>query len=161
MRGLDKLMGTSNQSHLQTHYRKVTRLDNKEVLLDADMIRLLIAIDENKPLQKIAQEVGMSPDQTNVTIDKLLELKLVEPVLTKDKSSMGGQFVKALEQNLSRAVGPMAQIILEDALIDLNLIGKDIPQNQAAELISLLAVEIPDEEVRMQFKKAMLPLIKA
>ena len=154
-------MGTSKQSHLQTHYRKVTRLDNKEVLLDADMIRLLIAIDETKPLQKIAQEVGLNLDQTNVTIDKLLELKLVEPVLTEGKSSMGGQFVKALEQNLSRAVGPMAQIILEDAFSDLNLTGKDIPQNQAAELISLLAVEIPDEEIRMQFKKAMLPLIKA
>ena len=154
-------MGTSNQSQLQAHYRKVTRLDNKEVLLDADMIRLLIAIDETKPLGKIAQEVGMNPDQLNVTLDKLLELKLVEPVLQKDKSSMGGRFLKALEQNLSRAVGPMAQIILEDALSDLNLTGKDIPQNQAAELISILAVEIPDEDVRMQFKKAMLPLIKA
>jgi molybdenum-dependent DNA-binding transcriptional regulator ModE len=161
LRGLDKPMGTTNQTHLQMHFRKVTRLDNKEVLLDADMIRLLIAIDEKKPLGKIAQEVGMSPEQINVTIDKLLELKLVEPVLEKAKSSMGGHFVKALQQNLSRAVGPMAQIILEDALSDLNLTGKDIPQNQAAELISLLAVEIPDEEIRMQFKKAMLPLIKA
>ena len=161
LRGLDQLMGTSNQNHLQTNYRKVTRLDNKEVLLDANMIRLLIAIDETKPLGKIAQEVGMSPEQINVTIDKLLELKLVEPALKKGKSRMGSSFVKALEQNLSRAVGPMAQIILEDALSDLNLTGKDIPQNQAAELISLLAVEIPDEEVRMQFKKAMLPLIKA
>lgn len=142
-------------------YRKVTRLDNKEVLLDADMIRLLIAIDETKTLGLIAKEIGMKPDRLMVTLEKLLELKLVEPVLKKNGSSLGGQFIKVLKHHLSRAVGPMAQIVLEEAMSDLNLSGQEIPQNQAAELISILAEEIPDEEVRMLFKKAMLPLIKA
>lgn len=142
------------------HYRKVTRLDDKEVLLDADMIRLLIAIDEAKALGQLAKEVGMNPEKLGITIEKLLALKLVEPV-RKNGSGLGGPFVKALKQHLSRAVGPMAQIILEDAMGDLNLSEADIPLNQAAELISVLAVEIPDEDVRMQFKKAMLPLIKS
>ena len=154
-------MGSSKHDHLHMRYRKVTRLDNKEVLLDADMIRLLIAIDETRSLGKIAQEVGMNPDKLSVTLEKLLELKLVEPVSKKNGSSLGAPFVKELKHHLSRAVGPMAQIILEDAMSDLNLSGKEIPRDQAAELISILAVEIPDEEVRMQFKKAMLPLIKA
>ena len=152
-------MGTSKQSHLQMHYRKVTRLDDKEVLLDADMIRLLIAIDEAKALGQIAKGVGMNPEKLGTTIEKLLALKLVEPV-RKNGSGLGGPFVKALKHHLSHAVGPMAQIILEDAMGDLNLSEKEIPLNQAAELISVLAVEIPDEDVRMQFKKAMLPLIK-
>lgn len=153
-------METSRHNRLQMHYRKITRLDNKEVLLDADMIRLLIAIDENKALGRIAQEIGMKPDKLGVTLEKLLELKLVEPA-SKNGSRLGSQFIDALKHHLSRAVGPMAQIILEDAVSDMNLSGKEIPQNQAAELISLLGVEIPEEDMRMQFKKAMLPLIKA
>ena len=32
----------------QTYYRKVIRKDHDQISLDADMIRLLIAIDENK-----------------------------------------------------------------------------------------------------------------
>ncbi|MGD9114540.1 MAG: hypothetical protein PVI77_19410, partial [Desulfobacterales bacterium] len=41
------------------YYRKVIRKDNEEVALDADMIRLLIAIDENKSLYQIAEEADM------------------------------------------------------------------------------------------------------
>ena len=37
------------------YYRKVIRKDNDAVALDADMIRLLIAIDENKNLYQIAE----------------------------------------------------------------------------------------------------------
>jgi hypothetical protein len=142
------------------HYRKVTRSDNKEVLLDADMIRLLIAIDETKALGRISQEIAMSPDKLSVTLEKLLKIKLVEPV-RKNGAGLGDQFIAVLKHHLSLAVGPMAQILLEDAMSEMNLSGKEIPPNQAAELISMLAVDIPDEDVRMQFKKAMLPLIKA
>jgi hypothetical protein len=35
-----------------------------------------------------------------------------------------------------------------------------IPKDQAAELISNLAVEIPDEGNRVQFQKSMIDLIK-
>ena len=142
------------------HYRKVTRSDNEEVLLDTDMIRLLIAIDETKALGRIAQEIGMSPDKLSASLTKLLEIKLVEPV-RKNGAGLGDQFITALKHHLSRAVGPMAQILLEDAMSDLNLSGKSILPNQAAELISVLAVDIPDEDIRIQFKKVMLPLIKA
>jgi hypothetical protein len=54
----------------------------------------------------------------------------------------------------------MAQILLEDALADMNLSAEGVPQEQAAELIGALAVEIPDEESRLKFKKVMLELIK-
>lgn len=153
-------MGTSQQGLLQMRYRKVTRMDNKEVVLDTDMIRLLIAIEENKALEQIAREVGMNTDVLSATLAKLLEVKLVEPV-RRNGGKVRSQFLEALKLHLSRAVGPMAQILLEDALSDMNLSGDEIPQNQAAELISVLAVDIPDEDVRIQFKKAMLPLIKA
>lgn len=141
-------------------YRKITRMDNKEVVLDTDMIRLLIAIEENKALEQIAREIDMDTDTLSATLAKLLKLKLVEPV-RKNGGKVRSQFLEALKLHLSRAVGPMAQILLEDAMSDMNLSGNGIPQNQAAELISVLAVDIPDEDVRIQFKKAMLPLIRA
>ncbi len=40
------------------YYRKVIRKDNDQVSLDADMIRLLIAIDENKSLSSDRRRSG-------------------------------------------------------------------------------------------------------
>ena len=69
-------------------------------------------------------------------------------------------FIQALKKNLSRAVGPMAEILIEDVAADMNLSTREIPLGQAAEFIGSLAMEIPDEESSVQFKKAMLELIK-
>ena len=141
------------------HFRKVTRLDSTEVCLDADMIRLLIAIDERKPLGRIAAEVGMKPNTLTATVSKLLELNLIEAV-QKNLPYLDDQFIAKLKSILSLAVGPMAEILIQDVLEDLNLSVNEIPKGQAAELISALSFEIPDEESRIQFKKEMLKLLK-
>ena len=152
-------MGMSPEVQLNNRDRKVTRLDGKEVSLDADMIRLLIAIDESKELVQIGRELGMTHDLLAATLAKLSAVNLIEPI-RKDIPCLDNGFLKALKLNLSRAVGPMAQILLEDALTDMKLSPSAIPKNQTAELIGALAMEIPDEEGRMQFKKAMLELMK-
>jgi hypothetical protein len=53
----------------------------------------------------------------------------------------------------------MAQIVLEDTVAEMHLDPSEIPVDQAADLINHLALEIPDEETRIQFKKAMIPII--
>ncbi|MEJ2475080.1 MAG: helix-turn-helix domain-containing protein [Desulfobacterales bacterium] len=152
-------MGMSPQHQLNNRYRKITRLNGKEVSLDAAMLRLLIAIDESKELGQIGRELGMPRDTLMTALARLAAVNLVEPI-RKDIPRRDGGFLEALNLNLSRAVGPMAQILVEDALSDMKLSSGPIPQSQAAELIAALALEIPDEEGRMQFKKAMLELMK-
>ncbi|KPJ75568.1 MAG: hypothetical protein AMJ54_14615 [Deltaproteobacteria bacterium SG8_13] len=141
------------------YFRKVTRLDSSEICLDADMIRVLIAIDETKDIGKVAREVSMDAPTIKATISKLLELHLIEPVQARGVY-LDEAFIHALKQNLSRAVGPMAEILIEDVATDMNLSAGEIPQGQAAEFIGSLAMEIPDEESSVRFKKAMLELIK-
>ena len=143
----------------KVYFRKVTRLDSSEICLDADMIRVLIAIDESKSLGTVAKEVSMDAASLKATISKLLELNLIEPV-QRDGVFLDAAFIQALKKNLSQAVGPMAEIIIEDVATDMNLSAGEIPQGQAAEFIGSLAMEIPDEESSVQFKKAMLELIK-
>ena len=140
-------------------FRKVERLDSEEICLDADMIRLLIAIDETKEMALIAKEVGMDLTTLNQTLKKLVELRLVEPI-KRDSPNLNKRFFIALKMNLSKAVGPMAEILIEDVLTDMELRASAIPKNQAAELISTLSLEVPDEDARIQFKKEMLEIIK-
>ncbi len=141
------------------YFRKVNRMDSEEISLDADMIRLLIAIDENKDMAKIANEVRMDVTTLNATLVKLLKLKLIEPV-KKAVPFLHKKFLQALKVNLLKAIGPMAEFLIEDVAANMKFPVSKIPIDQAAELISNLAVEIPDEEIRIQFEKSMIELIK-
>ena len=149
-------IGLTGRSNM--YYRKVIRTDNDEISLDADMIRLLIAIDENKSLNQIAEEVDMSGSEFKSALSKLLKQGLIEPVQKKlmvlDKS-----FLEMLRVNLSKAIGPIAEILIEDVAEEMQLEPSAIPINQAAELITQLSLEVPDEENQIQFKKSMIAIL--
>jgi hypothetical protein len=92
------------------------------------------------------------------TLRRLLEQGLVETV-QKRAALLDRSFLQTVQSSLTRAIGPMAQIVLEEAVAEMNLDPAGIPLDQAAELISRLALEIPDEESRTRFRKALIPLI--
>jgi len=140
------------------YYRKVIRKDNDAVSLDADMIRLLIAIDENKNLYQIAEEVDMGTATFKKALSRLLDQGLIEPV-QKDIPVLDQSFIQTLRINLSRAIGPMAEILIEDMAAEMEIDPAAIPVNQAAELIAHLSLEVPDEENQIQFKKSMLAIL--
>ena len=140
------------------YYRKIIRKDNDAVSLDADMIRLLIAINENKNLYQIAEEVNMGAAEFKKALSKLIDQGLIEAV-QKDIPVLDQAFIKTLRIHLSRAVGPMAEILIEDQADEMDINPAAIPVNQAAELIAHLSLEVPDEGNRMQFKKSMLAIL--
>jgi hypothetical protein len=139
-------------------YRKVIRADNDQVSLDADMIRLLIAIDEHKSLYQIADEVDMDNTTLKQALSKLLQQGLIEPV-QKDVPVLDESFLELLGINLSKAIGPMAEILIADNIEEMALNPHGIPVNQAAELITHLSLEIPDEEQQIRFKKSMIAIL--
>ena len=151
-------MDIGRPSHLENYYRKVIRKDNNEISLDADMIRLLIAIDENKSLYQIADEVEMEDATLKKNLSKLLQQGLIEPV-KKDLPVLDKIFLQALKINLSKTIGPMAVILIEEVVLDMELTAPEIPVHQAAELITALSHEIPDEIKRIEFKKSMMDIL--
>ena len=140
------------------YYRKVIREDNDEIALDADMIRLLIAIDESKSLNQIAEEVDMSNTAFKNALSKLLKQGLIESV-QKDLPVLDESFLETLRINLSKAIGPMAEIFIADAIEEMEMDSASIPINQAAELITQLSLEVPDQEHQIQFKKSMIAIL--
>ena len=155
---MGNIMSATRSDQVDLYFRKVIRKDSDEISLDADMIRLLIAIDENKSLYQIAEEVDMQAPTLKSTLSKLLEQGLIEPV-KKDIAYLDHLFLEALRINLSKVIGPMAEILIEDVVEDMNLKASEIPANQAAELINNLSLEIPDEKDRIEFKKSMLAIL--
>jgi hypothetical protein len=140
------------------YYRKVIRTDNDKVSLDADMIRLLIAINESKSLYQIADEVDMDNSSFRQALSRLLDQGLIEPV-QKDIPVLDESFLESLRINLSKAIGPMAEILIADVTEEMELDPDRIPVNQAAEMITHLSLEVPDEENQIQFKRSMITIL--
>lgn len=140
------------------YFRKNIRKDLQTVSLDADMIRLLLVIDEHKSLYQIAAEVEMDAATFKKTLQRLLAQGLVESV-QKHAPLLDKTFLHTVRLSLSRAIGPMAQLVLEETVAEMHLDPAGIPVDQAADLVHHLALEIPDEQNRIQFQKAMIPLI--
>jgi hypothetical protein len=140
------------------HLRRVIRPGQGDISLDAGMIRLLVAIDEKKTVAQTAAELKLELTALAPALARLLQLGLVEPV-TKAPAYLDSRFFTALNTQIIRAVGPIGAVLIEDALGDLGLTMNTVPVRQAAELVALLANEIPDPGRRVQFQKAMLPLI--
>ncbi len=139
-------------------YRKIHRKDHDQIALDAEMIRLLIAIDEKKSLSQIAAEVQMEPTTLKKNLGKLIQLGLVEPI-KKGLPVLDKIFLQALNINLSRAIGPMAELLIEEVASEMEITGPGIPVHQAAEMITTLSHEIPDPEKRIEFKKSMMDIL--
>jgi hypothetical protein len=139
-------------------FRKVIRKDVQNISLDADMIRLLLVIDEQKSLYQIAADVEMDAATFKTTLRRLLEQGLIESV-RRQTPVLGRAFIQLLTLNLARAIGPMAQIVIGDGLAEMRLDPAGIPVDQAAELVNRVALEIPDGPNRALFKKAMIPII--
>jgi hypothetical protein len=141
-----------------TYYRKVIRTDNDKVLLDADMIRLLIAIEEDKSLHQICEEVDMDTATFKDAISKLLQQGLIEPV-KKDLVVLDSNFLDTLRINLSRAIGPIAEILIEDLVAEMQLNRSAIPLDQAAELVAQLSLKIQNADIQKQFKRSMIAIL--
>jgi hypothetical protein len=151
-------MDIGSTGRQDNYYRKVIRKDHDKISLNADMIRLLIAIDENKSLYQIADEVEMDAGTLKKNLSKLLAQGLIEPV-KKDLPVLDKIFLQALKINLSMAIGPMAEILIEEVVSEMELTAPEITLHQAAELITSVSHEIPDEKKRMEFKKSMMDIL--
>ena len=139
-------------------FRKVIRDDMGRVSLDPQMVRLLVAIEERKPLGTTARELGINLASLRETLQKLLRLGLVERV-ENTGAVLNGSFVADLREQMARAVGPMGEVLIEESLDEMRLSISRIPAHLGAVLIGDLARQIPREEKRIEFQKAMIQKI--
>lgn len=130
----------------------------ENITLDAEMIRLLMAIDENKNISQVARTAELNLSQVRNILGKLLKLELVVPV-TKEITYLEQSFIKFLKTKLSEAIGPMGEILIEDILDEMGLQIDRIPVDAAPDFARNIAREIPQVENRTLFEKAVFSRI--
>jgi hypothetical protein len=140
-------------------FRRADRRDLGEFSLDSDMLNVLVQVDGRKSLGSVAKQAGLDMGTVKGVIFRLLKLKLIRPEgISVSVLSRG--FFDYLTVQLSLALGPIADVLIEEAVTDLDHSKSEFPSHQAAELVDLLAREIRREEKRIVFQQNMVKKIR-
>jgi len=140
-------------------FRRVVREDAAEYSFDAQMLTLFMELDGKKSLAVIAKKTGLKMSSLREAVNKLLKIKLIEAV-AEAISAVDADFMDTLKRELSLAIGPLAEILIEDAVNDLGQSLTPFPTRRAPELVESLSREIQREDKRAVFKQAMVRKIK-
>jgi hypothetical protein len=140
-------------------FRRVVREETAEYSFDARMLTLFTELDGKKSLAVISSKTGLKMSSLREAASKLLKLGLIEE-LAEAISCVDDDFMDALKRELSLAIGPLAQILIEDAVRDLGQNAGRFPTRRAPELVESLSREIHREDKRTAFKQSMVRKIK-
>ena len=140
-------------------FRQAVNIDSGKISLDGQMLNFLSKLDGKKNVGMISQTVDMDMSTIRSVLSRLIKLKLIE-VVKENIPTLDENFLNFLKDQLSLSTGPIAQVMVEDAIRDMGHGTSTIPINRAAELIELLSRQIPDTEKRTSFIQTMLGKIK-
>jgi hypothetical protein len=93
-------------------------------------------------------------------ISRLLKHNIIA-LVDKPIPSLKGDFFVYLADQLSMATGPMAEVLIEDAVASLGYDRSSFPKQQVQDLIELLARKIFREEKRAIFKLNLIKKISS
>lgn len=140
-------------------FRRAVRENAGEISFDPHMLATFMELDGQKSLAAVARKTGQKMSTIREAVGKLLRLKLIEPV-SSSVSVLDGDFIGSLRKELSLAIGPLAEIVIEDAASDLGHDLARFPTQRAAELVELISREIKRDDKRVVFTQKMVAMIR-
>jgi predicted transcriptional regulator len=140
-------------------FKRLLRDDLGDFSLDRMMLTVFMELDGQTNLGAVAKKVGLNMSSMREVISKLLQLNLIEKIEDKVRI-LDNDFIQYLFAQFSLAVGPIAQVLIEDEIYDLGFDLSRFPTQRVAELIDRLTREIRREEKKMLFKRNMINKIR-
>ena len=146
---------------LDMQFRKTNLASNSEITFDSDMLKLLMAIDENKTIRQIAADVEFTPSAFKESLVKLIKLKLIEQVATTAPVSYVGEaFLERTREVLVQLAGPLGEVLIEETAEQMNLDVTKIPRSSVGDFIYNIAKQMPGEKQKTEFSSVMMEQIK-
>lgn len=154
-------MARSSQDISGLVFRPAVRNAQQDAALDGTLRSVLAQFDGSRRLGEVAGRLGKGVDALRPAVSSLLSAGLIEHVnMTMTEQNADKAFMDALVMELSIAIGPLGSIVVEEGLQLLGCTRTTLPARQAPELVNILSREIPRAEKQVQFKQAMLTVIR-
>jgi DNA-binding transcriptional ArsR family regulator len=136
-------------------FRKTVATLQGQISMSGKMLEVLMALDGNMTIGEVSRKLNLSISDLRPHLHKLLAHGVIEEV-KEQGAILDPQFFGYLSGHLSRIAGPIAGVMVEDAVLEVGNGTSEVPMNRAGELIELLGGQIPDERQRVDFIKSML-----
>jgi hypothetical protein len=140
-------------------FKESIKGDLGEFSIDSHMLKVLTALDGKNNLASVSRSLNMNMGKLKEVLTRLHSYQLIEKV-ENAVPMLEKEFFDFLTGQLSLAIGPIAEFLIEDEIRELGDDSTRIPLPRAAELVNLLARQIPREEKRVGFQQAMVKKIK-
>ncbi len=136
--------------------------ENKNI--NADQWNVLALCNGIKTVLEIAETLTWDEFKTSKTILQLVQLGLLtkaEGQRPVEKKLVGENFFLKVENELKKAVGPVASVIIDDKLNEFGSAAASFPQDQALPFIEALGEEIPRDMQKKEFIRAMMEFVSS
>lgn len=137
-------------------FRKTDLKLTDEISFDFDLLKLYLAIDENKSVSSIFKETQLEIAIFKECFITLFKRKLIEPAEGKKIQYVNGSFYNRLREVLIDASGPLGDILIEEVAEEMNVEPYKIPKEKLADFINKIAASIPSDKQSSKFREIML-----
>lgn len=123
-----------------------------ELSLDKEMLDVIRELDGKRTIGTVAKNIGLELDKLKEIIAKLLTHGIIA-LVNESMPMMKEDFFIYLTDQLSMATGPMAEVLIDEAVASLGYNPSNFPKHRVQELIDLLTSKIFREEKKVAFKQ--------
>ncbi|MCP4687371.1 MAG: hypothetical protein GY859_04925 [Desulfobacterales bacterium] len=123
------------------------------------MLNVLVRLDGTKKVSVIARDLNINPIDLNDVLRRLSQLNLISRVETSIPL-LDESFFTYLESLLASIAGPMAGLLIKDAMKELGIAREKAPITRAAEMIDLISAKIFIADKRQMFREAMVARLR-
>jgi hypothetical protein len=151
--------------------RLVRELPNPPITIDAGDWRILSRMDGATSIAAMGFDLGMEePDLIRQLIRLknagLFELEIVQAApqqkeAPQQRQLAGPQFFQALTTAVADAMGPLAEVIVDDAVEGMGFTRATLPREAVSTLCERIAAEIRDDAHRVRFQQTMLSMLRS
>ncbi len=145
--------------------RLARRAPAPTITIDAADWELIALLDGARTAASLATALGVDDFETmrrlyRLKLAGLVELEKPQQLAPAARALAGPQFFQALHTAVAAAVGPLAEIIIDDCLDALGHTRQDFPRDGIARLAEAISNEITDPEKRVRFQQTMLAMLR-
>ena len=140
------------------HVSKHGSINNLEYSFDYNSLKIYLSITDSHNLLDLYNNSGKTLDSFELAINKLFEQELIYQVFKIP--TLKPETLKKINQKLAILVGPLASVIISEAMQNTGVVNNAVPVAKTRDFIKAIIIQIPKNKVPI-FIKSIKKIITA
>jgi hypothetical protein len=141
---------TTYQTSLDVSVSRAIPENSKNIKFDSNSYRVFMLIEDGQNLNDIYKKSDLDNESFVQAVKKLYAQGLIHKV--NPEKYISHKEIESIKSSLAAYVGPVAQLIIDNAITSLGVSKERFPKPKVALLIEKIADEIPFDKA-LEFKK--------